>query len=221
MKKTQLLVIILLALLSSCSPTITRLSAYGNLYEEKPITILIMPPINKSTKADAKMSFYTTLNAPLANSGYYVLPPFISMQVMQDQSAYDSELLLDKSMKVVDNLLGADAVLFTTIHEWRKLTIGSKVEVKIEYLIKSTKTDEILYNRTGLLRLSSSSNSGNIFVDLAVSMIKTAFTKEVNVAHKCNEYTFTDIPKGKYSPLHGKDQESKAGDKEFTVTLTQ
>ena len=97
----------------------------------------------------------------------------------------------------------------------------SSSSLLIEYLIKSTKTDEILYNRTGLLRLSSSSNSGNIFVDLAVSMIKTAFTKEVNVAHKCNEYTFTDIPKGKYSPLHGKDQESKAGDKEFTVTLTQ
>lgn len=222
MKKTLFLLTLFVVLLSSCSSTnITRLSAYGSLYEEKPVSIMIMPPINKSTKAEAKMGFYSTLTTPLADNGYYVLPPLISMQVMQEQSAYDAELIIDKSMKVVNELLGADAVLFTIIHDWRKITIGSRVEVKIEYIIKSTRTDEVLYNRTGLLSVSSSSNSGNIFVDLAVSMIKTAFTKEVTVAEKCNNYTFTDIPKGKYSPLHNKDQESLAGDKEFTVRLSQ
>jgi hypothetical protein len=221
MKKIHLFYIIIPLLLSACSPQISKLTAYGALYEEKPVSIMIMPPINKSTKVDAKMCFYNTLAMPLADNGYYAFPPSISMQVMQDQSAYDSELLLDKSMKVVNQTLGADAVLFTIVHEWRKVTIGNTVEVKIEYIIKSAKTDEILYNRIGLVKVKASSNSGNVFADLAVMMIKTALTKEVTVARKCNDYTFTDIPKGKYSELCGKDQQSIAGKKEFSVTLSQ
>ena len=107
------------------------------------------------------------------------------------------------------------------VHEWRKLTIGNKVEIKIEYLIKSVKTDEILYNRIGVLKVSSYSNSGNVFADLAVMMTKTAFTKEANVARKCNDYTFTDIQKGKYSLLHETNQYISAGKKEFSITLSQ
>jgi hypothetical protein len=221
MKKSILLYVLIPLLLSACSPKISRLSAYGNMYEESPVSIMIMPPINKSTKVNAKMSFYNTLAMPLADNGYYVFPPAISMQIMQDQSGYDAELLLDKSMNVMNQTFGADAVLFTIVHEWRKVTIGNKVEVKIEYLIKSAKTDEVLYNRIGVLKVSSSSNSGNVFADLAVMMIKTAFTKEVTVARSCNDYTFTDIPKGKYSPLHGMDKNSPAGKKEFSITLSQ
>lgn len=221
MKKIHIFYIIIPLLLSACAPQISRLTTYGNLYEEDPVSIMIMPPINKSTKVDAKMCFYNTLAMPLADNGYYAFPPSISMQVMKDQSSYDAEMLLDKSMKVVNEALGADAVLFTIIHEWRKMTIGSTVEVKIEYIIKSAKTDEVLYNRIGNVRINASSNSGNVFADLAVMMIKTAFTKEVTVARKCNDYTFIDIPKGKYSILHGTDQQSPAGEKEFSVTLSQ
>lgn len=221
MKKKYLLFIIVPLLLSACSPQISRLTAYEKLYEEKPVSIMIMPPINKSTKVDAKMSFYNTLAIPLADNGYYAYPQYISMQVMKDQSAYDAELLIDKSMSIVNQTLGADAVLFTIIHDWRKVSIGNTVKVNIEYLIKSAKTDEILYNRIGTVKVNASSNTGNIFADLAVMIIKTAFTKEVAVARVCNDYTFTDIPKGKYSILYGKDQQSPAGKKEFSVSLKQ
>jgi hypothetical protein len=222
MKKSLLLFLIIqLLLLSACSPKISRLNTYGNIYKEKPVAIMIMPPINKSTKVDAKMSFYNTLAMPLADNGYYAFPPSISMQMMKDQSAYDAELLLNKSMNVINKAFNADAVLFTIVHEWRKVTIGNKVEVKIEYLIKSAKTDEVLYNRIGILKVSSSSSSGNAFADLAVMMIKTALTKEVTVARKCNDYTFSDIPKGKYSSLHETDQNIPAGKKEFSITLSQ
>ncbi len=221
MKNFILGFILISIVFSSCSPSINKFTAYKDIYEEKPLSIMIMPPINKSTKVGAKMGFYNTLSMPLADNGYYALPPSISMQFMQDQSAYDAELLLDKSMKVINQTFDADAVLFTIIHEWRKVTIGSTVEVKIEYLIKSAKTDEVLYNRIGLVRVSASSNTGNAFADLAVSMIKTALTKEVAVARSCNYYTFSDLPKGKYSPLYGKDQNSLAGKKEFSVKLSQ
>lgn len=221
MRKIIFIIAVTAIILQSCAPSISRLSAYPKMYEEKPITIMIMPPVNKSTKVDAKMSFYNTLAMPLADNGYYALPPSLCMSILQDQSAYDAEELMDKSMKVVGEAFGADAVLFTIIHEWRKLTIGSSVEVRIEYLLKSTDTDEILYNRIGNIRVNASSNSGNPLADLAVMMIKTALTKEVTVSQRCNNYTFQDIPKGKYSTYFNQDSESPAGLKEFNVTINQ
>ena len=214
-------IIIFTTVLSSCGPSINKLTAYSNLYEEKPLSIMIMPPINKSTKVDAKMGFYNTLATPLADNGYYVFPPSLSMQFMQDQSAYDAELLFDKSMSVINKAFDADAVLFTIIHDWRKVTIGSTVIVDIEYFIKSAKTDEILFNRKGEVKVTASGGSNNSLASLAIGMLKTALTPEVSVARTCNNYIFLDIPKGKYSSLFGKDQLSPAGKKEFSVTLSQ
>ncbi len=215
-----ILIFIAILLFQSCSPKVTKLEAYKQMYEEKPATIMIMPPINKSTKVEAKMSFYNTLAVPLANNGYYVLPPSLAMGILQDQSAYDAEALMDKSMNILNKTFAVDAVLFTVIHEWRKL-MGSSVEVKIEYILKSTKTDEVLFDRVGVLKVNSTSNSGNAFADLAIMIIKTVTTKEVTVAERCNDYSFEVIPQGKYSPLFGKDGNSPAGKKEFKVTLTQ
>ena len=208
-------------LIIGCSPKIDRLTAYPNLYNEKPLSIIVMPPINKSTKVEAKTGFYNTLTMPLAESGYYAFPASISMLFWKEQSAYDAELLIDKPMGVLNEMLGADAVLFTTIHSWRKVALTSSVEVEIEYLLKGTLSDDVLYQRKGLLTVQSSSNSGSALADLATNVIKTALTKEVDVAQKCNEYTFQDMPRGKYSPLFGKDGTSGAGKKEFSVTVTQ
>ena len=50
------LVYIILATLviSSCGSTsLTRSSLYPKMYEEKPVTLLVMPPINNSANVDA------------------------------------------------------------------------------------------------------------------------------------------------------------------------
>jgi len=46
-----------------------------------------MPPINKSTNVEAKEYFHSTMNIPIANAGYYVIPPFLSMEILKKESA--------------------------------------------------------------------------------------------------------------------------------------
>ncbi|HEY9123130.1 MAG TPA: hypothetical protein VIO15_02250, partial [Bacteroidales bacterium] len=58
-----------------------------------------------------------------------------------------------------------------------------------------------------------------LIADLALTALNTATTKYVDVARKCNGYTFTDIPAGKYSPSYNLDGENNAGDKTFRVNL--
>lgn len=218
--KKILLIVAVAAIFSSCNSSFTPKSeTYSKLYEEKPLTILALPPINRSTKVEAKELFYSSLAVPLTQKGYYVMPSLLSMEIMKEESVYDAELLMNNSMKRVGEAFGVDAVLFTIIHDWRKTTIASQITVSIEYILKSTKTDEVLFNRKGNITLVSSVNSGSAIGNLVGSMLATALTKEITVGRTCNYYTISDMPAGKYEANFEKDGTTPSQSKEFTVRL--
>ncbi|HQH10501.1 MAG TPA: DUF799 family lipoprotein, partial [Bacteroidales bacterium] len=87
--KKLLLIIPLAAIISSCGmlSNVTRGNQYAQLYEEKPITLLVMPPINNTTNVEAKEYLYTSISRPLAEAGYYVISPMLAMEVFKAESA--------------------------------------------------------------------------------------------------------------------------------------
>jgi hypothetical protein len=212
---------------SSCSSNskLAKQDAYKGIYDEKPLSVLIMPPINRSTNVRAKEYFHSTLNVPIANAGYYVIPPFLSMEILKRESAYDADLFLNSRLSKFREIFGADVALFTIIHEWRKSTLKSNIYVEVEYIFKSTQTNEILYNRKGAVTYDTSANATagigltSILVNMIASAINTAVTKHVLVARACNQHTFKDLPAGKYNPVFGTDGLKKAGKQEFKVKL--
>jgi hypothetical protein len=225
MKKAFYL-LILITVFSSCTTTapIKKSIAYKGLYSEKPVTVLIMPPINKSTNVEAKEYFHSTLLVPLANRGFYVIPPFMSMEILKKESAYDSELFLNAPLSKFGEIFGADMALFTIINKWNKSSIGAKVTVNIEYIIKSTKTNEVLYKRNGEIVYDASINSSGggmagLLISMAASAINTAATNYTIVARSCNNYTFSDLPGGKYSPSNLIDSTEYAGKAVFNATI--
>ena len=84
MKKNIVLLVLITIAITSCTTTkpILKTVAYKGMYSEKPVSILLMPPINNSTAVDAKEYFHSTLIVPLANAGFYVIPPFLSMEIL-------------------------------------------------------------------------------------------------------------------------------------------
>jgi hypothetical protein len=228
MKKLILLlcIVIVLVLVSGCTSTkpIAKNIAYKGMYDEKPLTILLMPPINRSTNVESKEYFHSTLNIPIANAGFYVIPPFLSMEILKKESAYDAELFLNSPLTKFREVFGADLVLFTIIHKWDKSGLAAKVYVEIEYIFKSTKTNEIVYTRKGDVTYNASVSTGaggaiGGLVNVTASAINTAATKYVDVARACNAYTFKDLPAGKYSPDYGIDGAQLAGKKEFKARV--
>lgn len=203
--KRILYFIILCCMTASCGmiSTVTRESQYAKMYEEKPITLLVMPPINNSTNVEAKDLLYTSISRPLVEAGYYVISPLLAMDVLKAESAYDSELFFDAPLTTFQNYFGADAVVFSIIDTWAKK--GTGIETKIRYVIKSAYSNEILFDRSCDLYLDLSIDSGangllGALVDLAASAINTAATDHIKAARKANYYILSDIPRGKYSP---------------------
>jgi hypothetical protein len=202
--------------------TITRESQYAKMYEEKPITLLVMPPINNSTNVEAKDLLYTSISRPLVEAGYYVISPLLAMDVLKAESAYDSELFFDAPLTTFQNYFGADAVVFSIIDTWAKK--GTGIETKIRYVIKSAYSNEILFDRSCDLHLDLSIDSGangllGALVDLAASAINTAATDHIKAARKANYYILSDIPRGKYSPDYMLDKEIIAEPKDVVTIV--
>lgn len=206
-------------LMTSCAQQITRGEQYAKIYEEKPLTIVIMAPINKTNHPEAKDYFYTALYQPLCEKGYYVFSPNMTMELLQSESAYDSEMFIDGSLSKFSDVLGADACLFTTIKSWKRNNLGGNITVDIEYLLKSTKTGETLYKREGNVKLDRSVSGGNLLTNLIATAINTAATDKVVAGQACTAYVLSDMPVGKYDKQYGKDMKEPAGKAVFKGTV--
>ncbi len=222
--KKILYLVILCCMATSCGMlnSVTRESQYAKMYEEKPVTLLVMPPINNSANVEAKELLYTSISRPLVEAGYYVISPLLAMDVLKAESAYDAEMFFDAPLTPFRNYFGADAVVFSVIDTWTKKGMG--IETKIRYVIKSTHTHEILFDRSCDLYLDLSVNSESksglgALINLAASVINTAVTDHIIAARKANYFILRDIPRGKYSPEHMLDKDEIAEEKDIVARV--
>ena len=204
-------------------PEATKAQQYPGMYEEKPVTIAIMPPINRTTHAEAKDYFYTTLYQPLCEKGYYVYSPYLTMEMFQQESAYDAENFINGDLSQFRNVLGADAAMFTIVKNWKRNNVGGRLSVKIEYILRSTKTGETLYSREGDITVDTSVNGGGgglgALIGMIATAVNTATTDKVVAGRRCNAFVLSDLPAGKYSPDYEKDAQFPAGKKSFKATV--
>ncbi|MDR1155092.1 MAG: DUF799 domain-containing protein [Bacteroidales bacterium] len=228
MKKLIYLFILAAPLFHSCAPKgtrITRAEAYPAFYNEQhPLSIIVMPPVNKTTNVDAKENFYITMSRTLAERGYYVVSPFLAMEMFQSESAYDAEMFITAPLNQFREVTGADLALFTNIVDWKKSAIGSKVVVTVEYIMRSTVSNETVFQRTGTITYDTSVNTGagglaGAIANVAASAISTAVQSYLPIAGACNEAVLSDIPAGKYNPSYNTDQSVFAGPKTVSRTV--
>ncbi len=206
-------------IVSSCATsTLTRGGEYGSFYTEHPKTIVVMPPINETNFTGAKDYFYTTLALPLIEKGYYVYSPYLTMEMFQSEGAYDSEMFINGDLTQFKNVLDCDAVMFTRIKKWEKKALLGKINVNIEYVLRSANTGEILYQKEGKIALDTSDDSGGLG-SLIATVVNTATTDKVVAGRECNAYVLSDIPDGPYSLSYLKDQEKKAWGKVVKATV--
>lgn len=221
----QFIVISLVALLlSSCGTKLTLVDQYPKMYEESPLSIVVMPPINQTNHVEAKDFFYTTLYAPLCEKGYYVYSPMMTMEMFQSESAYDAEMFIENDLSQFRNILGADAAMFTIIKSWKRNNLGGTLTVGVEYILRSTKTGETLYQREGLITVDKNVNGGGsglfgALINTIATVASTAATDNVVAGRACTLFVLSDLPEGKYGTLYNKDQNKPAGKSYIKATV--
>jgi len=210
--------IVLVLVFTGCGPAyITKGSAFPKMYEEQPRSLLILPPMNDSTDAQAKDYYMTTTEMPFALMGYYVFPTEMVSDIMKQEGVYDTEMLYGMALDKYYEYFGADAVLFTRIKRWDTsyAVIASSLTVSIQAKIVSTKTSQELWKYTGtvVVDLGGGGSSGGSLTGLVVqavlTAVMTATADYVRYAKMANNRIVVTLPAGPYSPHYMKDQDFK------------
>ena len=205
---------------SGCGPKmVTKGEKFPLMYDEAPLSILILPPMNESTAAEAKEYYSTTIQEPLSLAGYYVFPYEITADLLKMEGLYDAELLRNTPLIKFREYFGADAVLFTTIKKWdlKYMVLVGTLTVSIDCELKSTKTDQILwkYNGTVVVDLSGGDTGGGIAGLIAkaiITAVNAAVVDYVPHARTANYRAIASMPYGQYHPQHSLDQSQKIVD---------
>lgn len=205
----------LMILLSACAPRyVTKNDAFPEMYKERPLSILVLPPINMTTAADAKEYYATTIAEPLSYAGYYVYPIEVTTDILKNEGLDDTEALLSVPLEKFRQFFGADAVLYVKLLKWNTsyFVIGGNVTVAVDCVLKSTKTSRELWKYSGSITIDTSGDSGGtgglaaLLVKVVVTAIKTATTDYVPIAKRVNVITISSMPYGKYNPNFDKDR---------------
>lgn len=209
--------------LSGCgasSVAVTKGSAFAKMYEEQPRSLLILPPMNESTAAEAKDYYMTTVESPFALMGYYTFPVEMVSDVMKQEGVYDTELLYSLPAEKFAEYFGADAVLFTTIKKWDTsyMVLASSLTVSIEAKIVSTKSSQVLWAHSGTVVVDlGGGNSGggleSLIINAVATAVNTAAADYVTYAHQANARLIYTLPAGPYHEIYMQDQDQVIGHK--------
>lgn len=212
MKRILLFSLVLLALMmTACAPQVFKMQeTFPKMYQNPPESILILPPINKSTAADAKEYFSCSLAEALGQKGYYVMPVEAVFGILRGEGMYDTENINPNVLANFKKNFGADAVLFTTIEEWEKswaISSGS-LTIKAKFALLNTANADTIWDFTVRTQVNLESDSNNFFIAALESAIKTATEDYFPNCRQANIVTMDKtMPYGKHHPEFGKDTE--------------
>ncbi len=181
---------------------------------EAPMALLVLPPINETTDAEAKGHYMTTIETPLGLYGYYVFPIELVAEVMKQEGVYDTELLYTLEPSKFRDYFGADAVMYTHIHAWdlHYGVVASYMTVSVSAEILSTRTHERLWNYGGTVTVDLTVDGGSGLAGLLATVVATAINSAmadyVSYAHKANARMLQTLPFGPYHPIYRRDDAS-------------
>ena len=215
---TLLGLIVTVGFMLACGPKLTtKKESFPNIYDEKPLSILVLPPINMTTAADAKEYYATTIAEPVSLAGYYIYPIEVTTDILKAEGLYDTELLVNLPPQKFKQHFGADAVMYIKILKWDTayFVLGGSVTVSVDFSLKSTTTGKVLWAYDGTMKIDTTGSDygvggwAGMAIKLMDTAVKTAITDYVPVAKKANIITVSSMPFGKYHQLFDKDRDEK------------
>jgi hypothetical protein len=190
---------LLLLALCSCK-TSYPVEDYELFYDRQPKSILVLPVFNETTSAEAPAAFQSTIGRPLINRGYYILPVLPTIDILRAEGVFEGEQLKNVPPIRFKETLGADAVLYVTIHSWDTtyLVLASGVEVSMTYELIDTESGETMW-RDNARRSIQSDSSGGLLAALVNAAVTALNVKYVDLARKANSMALVGLPAG---PMH-------------------
>jgi hypothetical protein len=171
------LVLVIVAFTSGCvsMPPAQDYSAFRNA---DPHSIVILPPINKSTEVVAPYSVMSQLLVPIAESGFYVFPVALVDQTFKNNGLTVANDIHAVPIQKLHEIFAADAALYMTIEDYGTsyVVIASDTVVSVSATLVDLRSGEVLWQHAASASSAETrgNNSGGLvgmLVEAAVSQI--------------------------------------------------
>lgn len=187
--------------------TIEREKNFPLMYKEKPKSILVLYPWNRSKRDDAGYIFLTNINKELSHRGYYTTSAINTFNTYKSDSLFTSQYIKHSKSIEIGKDYGVDAVLFVTIYSLNKNWWSTSVTSAADYFLISTKSLDTLFSRKTEFIYDTPipsykpNNKSDIF-----NMDKDTEVPFFGLSYQMNKYVFIDLPFGPYHKKHLKDK---------------
>lgn len=201
-----------LSLLAGCVAAPAEKKDYAQFRAEDPQSILVVPVVNNTVNIDAPDYFLSTVSFPIAERGYYVFPINLVKSVMEDEGLSDANMVHAADPTRLGELYGADAILYISINHWETTyaVLVSTTTVSFEYVLKSGKTGEELWQESSTINYTPQDNSNSGLLGmLIVAALQKAAPNYMPLARQANSMAVITpgqgLPAGPYSENYEKD----------------
>jgi hypothetical protein len=171
MRKIQFLLLVVTVALTSGCVSSPPSHDYSNFRSADPHSILVLPPINKSTEVVAPYSVMSQMVASIAESGFYVFPVALVDQTFKNNGLTVANDIHEVPIQKLHEIFAADAALYLTIEEYGTsyVLISSNTVVNVSATLVDLRTGDVLWKDSA--RASSEETRGNSGGGLAGMLI--------------------------------------------------
>jgi len=171
------LLAVLAAFLGGCATKAPPFD-YSAFKASKPVTLLVMPPINESPDVKATPGTWSHATRPLAEAGYYVLPVTLVDETLKQNGIQTAAQAQEIPYTKLREVFGADAVVYLKVMRYGTSyrIIDSETRVEVEGRVVDLRTGQELW--VGKAFASSAEQAQQAQGGL-VGLLVTAIVKQI------------------------------------------
>jgi hypothetical protein len=207
------LAVALAALVAACQ-TAPPARDYSAFQRAAPRSILVVPPLNKSTNLDATYGFLSTATEPLAEHGYYVFPVAVVDAMFRENGLPTADEIHAVGLPKLREIFGADAVLYPVIENYgtKYVVISSTTVVNVTARLVDARSGELLWEGRAELQQGSGNGGQGLIGALVSAAMSQVLNSSRDAAHpmarlvniQLIDRAGQGLPYGPYSTTPGK-----------------
>lgn len=176
MRQIQIAVVIFIVALTSACTNLPPAHDYTKFRDADPRSILVLPPLNNSTEVIAPYSVMSHMIAPIAESGFYLLPVALVDQTFKNNGlTVASDIHAVPIYKLLE-IFQADAALYIKIEEYGTsyVVISSETVVSVSATLVDLRTGVTLWQdfaSASSAETRGSTSIGELLVDLVAAAV--------------------------------------------------
>ncbi len=150
---------------------------YTAFKQSRPVSMLVLPPVNETPDVKATYGVLSQVTLPLAEAGYYVLPVSLMDETFRQNGLTGPEEIHNVSAEKLREIFGADAAVYIKVKRYGTsfAVLSSETAVTAEARIVDLRNGQLLWQ--GSATASSKEAEGSSQGGLVGLLVKAVITQ--------------------------------------------